>query len=115
MKMHWEEHRSGTVLSIAGELLADDTDVLRRRCDERLGAGIRLVLDIRELDRIDSAGLEAVLWLHESIQRFGGQLRVVSGEGQPSAAMYVTRIDRKLAVHTSLEAAARSFAKGQAA
>jgi anti-anti-sigma factor len=115
MKMHWEEHRSGTVLALAGELLADDTDVLRRRCDERLQAGIRLVLDIRELDRIDSAGLEAVLWLHESIQRFGGQLRLVRGDGQPSSAMYVTRVDRKLAMHTSLEAAARSFAKGQAA
>ena len=115
MKIHWEEHRSGTVLALAGELLADDTDVLRRRCDERLQAGIRLVLDIRELDRIDSAGLEAVLWLHESIQRFGGQLRLVRGDGQPSSAMYVTRVDRKLAMHTSLEAAARSFAKGQAA
>lgn len=115
MKMHWEEHRSGTVLSIAGELLTDDTDVLRRRCEERLKSGIRLVLDIRELDRIDSAGIEAVLWLHESIQHMGGQLRVVSGDGQPSAALYVTRIDRKLAVHSSLEAAARSFAKGQAA
>jgi len=115
MKMQWEEHRSGIVLSLAGELLSDDTDVLRRRCEERLQAGIRLVLDMRELDRLDSAGLETALWLHESIQRLGGQLRVVCGDGQPASAMYVTRIDRKLAVHTSLEAAARSFAKGQAA
>ena len=115
MKMHWEEHRSGTVLSIAGELLADDTDVMRRRCDERMQPGLRLVVDIRELERIDSAGLECVLWLHESVQRVGGQLRVVRAEGQPTAALTVTRIDRKLSLHHSLESAARSFAKGQAA
>ena len=115
MKMHWEEHRSGTVLMITGELLADDTDVLRRRCDERIQTGSRIVLDMGELSRIDSAGLEAILWLHESLQRAGGHLRVVRGDGQPWAAMSVTQIDRKLTVHSTLESAARSFAKGQAA
>lgn len=115
MKMHWEEHRSGTVLTIAGELLVDDTDVMRRRCDERVQTGSRIVLDMRELKRIDSAGLEAILWLHESLQRAGGQLRVVRADGQAWAAMLVTQVDRKLTMHTTLESAARSFAKGQAA
>jgi hypothetical protein len=45
----------------------------------------------------------------------GGQFRLVRGGGQPADAVQVTRLDRRLAVHTTLEAAARSFSKGQAA
>lgn len=115
MKMQWEDHRSGTVLSLTGELVSEDVDVLRRRCDERLAADTRLIVDLRDLDRIDSAGLEALLWLHEAVQRLGGQFRIVRGGGQPTAAMQVTRVDRKLAMHDTLESAARSFARGQAA
>ena len=115
MKMNWEDHRSGTVLSLTGELLSEDVDVLRRRCEERLVADARLILDIRELERIDSSGLETLLWLHEAVKQLGGQFRVVRGGGQPVAAMQVTRIDRRLSMHDSLESAARSFARGQAA
>ncbi len=115
MKMQWEHHRSGTVLSIAGELVADDIDVLRRRCEERLETGTRLIIDLRELDRIDSAGLESLLWLQDSLHRLAGQLRLVRGEGQVAAALHVTRIDRQLSTYGTLETAARSFARGQAA
>ncbi len=115
MKMQWEDHRSGTVLSLEGELLAADVDVVRRRCEDRLEGGARLILDLRKLERIDSAGLEALLWLHESVQRLGGQVRIVRGGGQTAAAMHVTRVDRRMAVHETLEAAARSLSRGQAA
>ncbi|MCP4759195.1 MAG: STAS domain-containing protein [Planctomycetes bacterium] len=115
MKMQWEHHRSGTVLSLSGEFVSEDTDVLRRRCEERLETGTRLIIDLRELDRIDSAGLEALLWLQESLHRLAGQLRLVRGEGQVAAALHVTRIDRQLSAHGTLETAARSFARGQAA
>ncbi len=115
MKMQWEDHRSGTVLALEGELLLADVDVVRRRCEERLEAGARLILDLRQLDRVDSAGLETLLWLHESVQRLGGQFRVVRGGGQAAAAMHVTRVDRRMAVHDTLESAARSLSRGQAA
>ncbi|MDP7029539.1 MAG: STAS domain-containing protein [Phycisphaerales bacterium] len=115
MKMNWEDHRSGTVLSLEGELLAADVDVVRRRCEERLEPGARLILDLRHLDRIDSAGLESLLWLHDSMQRLGGQVRVVRAGGQTAAAMHVTRVERRLAMHDTLESAARSLSRGQAA
>jgi anti-anti-sigma factor len=115
MNLQWEDHRSGTVVHLSGELVADDVDVLRRRCEERVSHGLRLIVDIRNCDRVDSAGLEALLWLHDRVQGVGGQFRLVRGGGQPADAVQVTRLDRRLAVHTTLEAAARSFSKGQAA
>ena len=115
MKLQWESHRSGTVVQIAGELVSDDVDVLRRRCEEQMTSGIRLIADLRECERVDSAGLEALLWMNDHVQGFGGHFRLVLGGGQPAAAVEVTRLNRRVPVHNTLEAAAKSFAKGQVA
>jgi len=114
MKIDWEEHRSGTVLKLTGGLVAVAVDSLRRACGEHLGAGPRLVLDLRSLERVDSAGLEGMLWLSEEVTRRGGELRVVRPGGQPQAALHATRIERHLAMHATLEAAARSLSRGGA-
>ena len=92
MKVRWDDHRSGTVLTLEGELVSEDTDVLRRRCEDRIDGDARWIVDLRSLDRIDSAGIETLLWLSELVQRSSGQLRFVRGEGQPGA-------DRRLAMH----------------
>ena len=115
MKIDWEDHRSGTVLTLSGELLADDVDVMRRRCEDRLVSGLRLVMDIRALERIDSAGLDALLWLHETVGRSAGQFRLVRGDGQPAVSLRATRLERRLPVHATLEEAARSLTRGKAA
>ena len=112
MKIEWEDHRSGTVLRLTGELVADAVDALRRSCTERLGAAPRLVLDLRTLERVDSAGFEAMLWLSEEITRRGGQLRLVRPGGQPQAALHATRIEKHMAMHATLESAARSLSRG---
>ena len=115
MKLQWESHRSGTVVQIAGELVSDDVDVLRRRCEEHITPGIRLIADLRECERLDSAGLEALLWMNDHVHGFGGHFRLVLGGGQPEAAITVTRLNRRVPVHRTLESAAKSFAKGQVA
>ena len=115
MKMEWEQHRSGTVVTLSGDVVSEDMDVFKRRFEEQLQQGMRLVVDLRTVDRVDSACLEGLLWLHEYMQHKTGQLRVVVGNGQPFHAMRVTRVDRQFATHQSIDAAARSFTRGQAA
>lgn len=112
MKIDWEDHRSGTVLRLQGELVVEAVDGLRREAADRLGAGPRLVLDVRTLERIDSAGLEALLWLSEEVTRRGGQFRIIRPGGQPLAALQATRIERRMAMHATLESAARSLSRG---
>ncbi len=113
MNIDWEDHRSGTVLRLTGELVAEAVDTLRRACADRLTTAPRLVLDLRMLERVDSAGLEALLWLSEEVTRRAGQLRIVRPGGQPQAALHATRIERHMAMHATLESAARSLSRGQ--
>lgn len=110
MKLSYEDHGSTAVLTLSGELTADQADGFRRSCHERFEAGIRdFVLDLEHLTLIDSAGLEAMLWLLEESGEQGGQIRLVRPDDTIEKILEVTRLDRRFDVHDSTESAARSL------
>ena len=120
MKMEWEQHKRGAVLRLSGELTIDDAESMRRRCRQWLdAASTGLIVECEDLERLDSAGLDAMLWLQEELDRCGLPMRLASLKGQPSTAMRLTRLDRRFQQHDSVEAAARQIGgnnwRGQAA
>ena len=58
---------------------------------------------------IDSAGLEALLWLIDEVSEGGGQLRLVSPDDAVCKILEVTRLERRFNVHDSIESAAKSL------
>ena len=120
MKMNWEQHKRGAVLHLEGELTIDDAESLRRRCRQWLeDASTGLIVDGRSLDRLDSAGLDALLWLQDELDRSGLPLRLAVMTGQPLVALQLTRLDRRFQIHDTVESAARQISgtpwQGQAA
>ncbi|MDG2200163.1 MAG: STAS domain-containing protein [Phycisphaerales bacterium] len=116
MKMHFEEHRSAIVLRLEGECTHEDVDGFRRRCQEWLArGGGSYIIDGEAMGRIDSAGLEALLWFAEEIRRASGRLRLARLSELVSKAMIVTRLDRRFEIHDSIEEAARSLSRSEAA
>tara|TARA_B100001121_G_scaffold273459_1_gene260607 strand:- start:14914 stop:15264 length:351 start_codon:yes stop_codon:yes gene_type:complete len=116
MKMHFEEHRSAVVLRIEGEFTHEDVDVFRRRCQEWLERTTgSWILDGAGMERIDSAGLESLLWFADELRRAAGRLRLANLDDLVAKAMIVTRLDRRFEIHESIEQAARSLARSEAA
>ena len=110
MKLSYEDHDTITVLKVSGDLTADQVDAFRRSCQERFEAGIRhVVLDMEHMTFIDSAGLEALLWLIDEVSEHGGQLRLVSPDEAIRKILEVTRLERRFNVHDSIESAAKSL------
>ncbi len=110
MKLSYEDHGKTTVITVSGELLADQADAFRRACQDRMAAGIRdFVLNLEYLELIDSAGLELLLWLAEQIAEQSGQLRLVNPEETVSKIFEVTRLERRFNIHDSIESAAKSL------
>ena len=110
MKLSYEDHASVTVLTVSGELTADSADAFRRTCQDRFDAGIRdIVLDLEHLTLIDSAGLELLLWIIDEAANRSGQCRLVNPDETVRKIFEVTRLDRRFAVHESVEAAAKSL------
>ncbi len=65
------------VLAVNGELDLASAALFRERVGEALGTGARdLVVDLKEVDFVDSSGLGAILWAQHRAQAIGGDLHV---------------------------------------
>ena len=71
--------------------------------------GKRAILDCSDLDLVDSAGLESLLWLTDELDKQGNKLRFASVSQTVTRAFELTRLERVFNVHDNVEAAARSF------
>ncbi len=110
MKFSYEDHGQVTVLTISGELTADEADAFRRSCQERFAAGVKdVVLDLEHLVLIDSSGLEQLLWLMEELADINGQLRLVNPDDTIAKILEITRLDRRFNIHGTIESAAKSL------
>lgn len=110
MKLSYEDHDHLSVLTLSGELTADQSDAFRRVCLERIESGVRnIVLDLQHLTLIDSVGLELLLWLVDQTGEHHGQLRLVQPDELVQKILQLTRLDRRFTVQESVEAAAKSL------
>lgn len=110
MKLSYEDHDRISVLTVSGELTADQTDSFRRSCQERMDSGIHdIVLDLEYMTLIDSAGIELMLWLMEELAKNSGKLKLVKPDETIRKILEITRLDRRFDVHESIEAAAKSL------
>ena len=110
MKLSYEDHGNVTVLTVSGELTADQGDTFRRTCHDRFLSGIRdVVLDVEHLNLVDSAGLESLLWLLDEVADRNGQLRLVRPDETVKKILQLTRLEKRFNIHHSVEAAAKSL------
>jgi anti-anti-sigma factor len=110
MKLSYEDHDAITVLKISGDLTADQVDAFRRSCQDRFEAGIQhVVLNMEHLSFIDSAGLEALLWILEAAAEHGGQLRLVRPDPIVDKILEISRLDKRFNIHDTIESAAKSL------
>jgi anti-sigma B factor antagonist len=110
MKFSYEDHGTTAVITLSGELTADQADRFRRSCQERFTSGIRdVVINMEHLTLVDSAGLELLLWLREEAAERRGALKLVRPDTTVSKILEVTRLDRRFDVHATVEAAAKSL------
>jgi len=110
MKLSYEDHDTITVLTVSGELTADQVDAFRRSCQERFEAGIRhVVLDLEHMSFVDSAGLETLLWIIDETARHEGQLRLVKPEATVRKILEISRLECRFNIHKSIESAAKSL------
>ena len=110
MRISHEDHGETSLVAIAGDFLADDTDPYRRCLTERFDGGIRnIVLDIAGLENVDSAGMESLLWTSDESTRRSGRLKLVGATGMVSEVLRITRLTRRFDMTNTVEEAARAL------
>lgn len=110
MKITSSVHQDVAVIGVVGELIAGSVATFRKAVDEATSAGHRdYVINLAETGTIDSAGLEALTALQRQCEEQLGTVRLCGGDETICKILEMTRLDRQLSMHQSLEEALDAF------
>ena len=100
-----------TVLSVGGELDVVGAPDLRQAVIKEVADGCReLILDISELDFVDSFGMGAIVGALKRLRQRGGDLALVCPSRRIRRVFEICDLDRIVAFHDSIDSAAGSEA-----
>jgi anti-anti-sigma factor len=89
----------GTVLAVSGELDLASSPILEERLDEVFESDSDVViLDLRDLDFMDSTGLSVVVKAHQAAEASERQLCLVKGPPQVQRLLSLTGVAERLRV-----------------
>jgi anti-sigma B factor antagonist len=113
------ERRIGdvTILQLIGRLELEDGDTLLRDTINGLVADgrVKLVLDMREVTRLDSAGIGMLVSKFLTARRNGGSLKILNPTPRTDHLMEITKLTTIFEIFDDEEAAVRSFGGPSAA
>lgn len=110
MKLSHKDQDQLTVLSVGGDLETDQVDRFRKAVIERMDAKVRdFVLDLRDLEHIDSGGLECLLWLQDQCAEQLGQVRLAGLRDHVRTILEMTRLASRFEQTDTVDAAIRSL------
>jgi anti-sigma B factor antagonist len=103
MQSHFNvEQRSegeATVLAVSGELDLAASPALEERLDQVFGDAVsQLIIDLRQLEFIDSTGLSVLVKAHQRAQESGCTFGLVNGGSQVRRLLSLTGIAERLRV-----------------
>jgi len=95
-----------TVIHGTGRLNMVSAPKLRQAVDEAVGSGRpRVVVDLSEVEFMDSSGLGALIGCLKSARQAGGDLRIAAPTKQVTMVLKLSNLDRVLTSYDSAEAA----------
>lgn len=110
MKLHCEQHDQLAVYALKGDLTAESVDALRKSATQHMAAATRdFVLDVAEVEFIDSAGLEALIWLQDTAAGKLGQVRLACTGPNVEKILEMTRLAGRFDRHADVDSAIKSL------
>ncbi len=110
MKLTTSQSGEVTILEISGELNHESVARWNEAVTAALKQGHRdFVVDLRQLEGVDSVGLEAFTSLQRQCEEQLGMVRFCAPDPTLRKTFELTRLDRTLGLHESTEEALSSF------
>ncbi len=111
MNVSCEDYDRVAVIGVDGELSDDTLEVFRATADRRLGEGqAHFVVNFEKLSSIDSAGMEALLWLQEQCRQREGDLKLAGLDETAAQILAMTRLNRRFDIRGNVVEAVKAFA-----
>ena len=96
------------VIAVTGSVDLITAPKLRERIADVVGDGhLRLVVDLRDTEFLDSTGLGALVGALKRLRLKDGEIRVVCSPGHVRKVFEITHLDRVFPMYESLEASVK--------
>ena len=110
MKLSAEDYDQITVLTIEGDVTADEIDQVRKAATDKMAHDVRdFVIDLTAVEFVDSTGLETLLWLQEQCGEKLGQVRLAGASETVHKIFDITRLASRFDCHDEVESALKSL------
>jgi len=106
LKLDVREAPSGAVVQVHGSASMVEAETLRVKLEKLAARRVPLiVLDLRDMDFISSAGLGAIISAHLKTCHHQGQIRLVDPQPAVRELLETTRLTKLFPIYPSVEAA----------
>jgi anti-anti-sigma factor len=113
VRLTFDDQDTRTVITLRGDLSADQATRLRREAVERMHGPVRdFVIDMQGLEFIDSKGLEALIWLQDQCVQRLGQLRLACCSDNVNQVLRITRLNKRFEADASVDESIRRLGEG---
>ena len=110
MKLHHEDTGQLSVFTLKGDFTCEHVDIFDRTVRDRIDAQVRdFVLDLSEVEFIDSKGLESLLAMQETCADLLGQVRLAGMKDNLEQILRVTRLTPRFQQCATVEEAINSL------
>jgi anti-anti-sigma factor len=97
MPVRCDEYNQVCVMTLDGELTADNAAALRKAAEERIDNRqiVDFIVDLEKADFVDSEGLETLLWLKGRCDDLSGQVKLVGLQAECAKILEITRLEHR--------------------
>mgnify|MGYP001382622832 CR=1 FL=1 len=111
MKIPWQNYNDVTVVELRGEVDGETVEPLRSAITEIIaGQRAGIVLDMSDVDGVDSQGLELLLWVRDYCRQNRVALRLAGLTENCTKILEITRLQDEFDCYAELTKAVKSFA-----
>ena len=102
-----------TILELEGRLVLDEGEISLRNCVDRLveQGRVKIVLDMRNVTRLDSAGIGMLVSKYLTAHRKGGRVKLLHLTFRGDHLLNITKLSTVFEVFESEDEAIRSFGR----
>jgi len=98
------------ILSLKGRITAGESGAIREKLDETAAAGhANVILDLSNVDYVDSTGLGTMVICYRSLQKQGGMLTLVNPNKRNVELLLLTKLHTVFKVFTEVQDAVNSY------
>jgi anti-anti-sigma factor len=98
-----------TVLTVGGRIDSETAPAFDAELTKAIGSNSKLVLDLKGVEYMSSAGLRAVIKASQAVEKGGGAIKLASVPEEIASVMYTVGLNQKLGSFASVEEAIASF------